>query len=280
VQLMKLQLEMIEIINDEEPDIMSTALIGYTGFVGQTLVGQASFDQLYNSKNIEGIKGKHFDLVVCAGAPAVKWKANQEPETDLQNINRLIACLAEVSAECFVLISTVDVYKTPLLVDESTAINPEEVDPYGRHRGILENFVSEKFEKSVIIRLPGLFGKGLKKNVIYDFMYQNYLELIHCEGVFQFYDMSRLWQDIQIAIENEISLVNFATEPVQVSEISEFCFGVPFTNRTDKQPARYDFRSKHADIYGGSSGYMYLKQDVLNQMKRFVESEMEKTNEV
>lgn len=52
-------------------------LVGYTGFVGQTLLTQTSFDDLYNSSNIETIQNKDYSLVVCAAAPAVKWKANK-----------------------------------------------------------------------------------------------------------------------------------------------------------------------------------------------------------
>jgi hypothetical protein len=59
---------------------MSSALIGHTGFVGGNLRRQGSYDELYNSKNIESIAERSFDLVVSAGAPAAKWIANREPE--------------------------------------------------------------------------------------------------------------------------------------------------------------------------------------------------------
>ena len=52
---------------------MSSAIIGNTGFVGSNLIRQRHFDAFYNSKNIET---KSFDLVICAGVPAVKWLAN------------------------------------------------------------------------------------------------------------------------------------------------------------------------------------------------------------
>jgi hypothetical protein len=46
------------------------ALIGYSGFVGSTLLKQRHFDSLFRSTNIDEIVGKTFDMVVCAGAPA------------------------------------------------------------------------------------------------------------------------------------------------------------------------------------------------------------------
>ena len=41
----------------------SSALIGYTGFVGSTLLKQRSFDACFNSANIDQIAGRSFDLV-------------------------------------------------------------------------------------------------------------------------------------------------------------------------------------------------------------------------
>lgn len=66
------------------------SLIGFSGFVGSTLLKQSSFDDLYRSTNISEIEGKSFDVVVCAGAPAKKWIANREPEADCQTIEALI----------------------------------------------------------------------------------------------------------------------------------------------------------------------------------------------
>ena len=50
-------------------------LIGYTGFVGGNLARQYAFDDCYNSRNIEQIRGRSYDLVVCCGVSAVKWQA-------------------------------------------------------------------------------------------------------------------------------------------------------------------------------------------------------------
>src|SRR5262245_29185877 len=88
---------------------MPNALIGYTGFVGGNLLKQAPFEGRFNSKNVEAIAGQTYDLVVCAGAPPEKWKANRNPEADGKAIGRLTAALEQVNAAQVVLISTVDV---------------------------------------------------------------------------------------------------------------------------------------------------------------------------
>ena len=44
----------------------NNALIGYTGFVGGNILRQKPFKYLYNTKNIEDIKQKKFNLIVCS----------------------------------------------------------------------------------------------------------------------------------------------------------------------------------------------------------------------
>ena len=44
------------------------ALIGYTGFVGGNLHRQHAFDALFNSKNIEEIRGRSFARIVHASS--------------------------------------------------------------------------------------------------------------------------------------------------------------------------------------------------------------------
>jgi hypothetical protein len=54
-------------------DGRTSALIGYTGYVGGNLRAQADFTDFYNTANISELAGKHYDTtVVCAGAPGFK----------------------------------------------------------------------------------------------------------------------------------------------------------------------------------------------------------------
>ena len=241
---------------------MSRALIGHTGFVGGNLLAQASFDHRYRSTDIEEIRGRSFELVVCCGAPAVKWKANQEPEADLANLERLMGCLGEVEADHVVLVSTVDVYPDPVGVDEATPVEDTAGGAYGRHRRLLERFVEKRFDTTTV-RLPGLFGPGLKKNVIYDFLHANRLEAICAESQFQFYPLGRLWADIETARGAGVPLVNFATEPVAVADVARVGFGLDFANPEAGPPVHYDMRTRHAALFGGRDGYLVDAAGVL-----------------
>lgn len=145
-------------------------IIGYTGFVGSNLDNQIKFDEKYNSKNIDEIRGKEFDIVYCAGVSAVKWFANQNPEKDIAGINSLIENLKTIKTRIFVLISTIDIYPEFENINEDTLPNISKQDAYGKNRYYLENWVKNNFENYLIVRLPALFGKGLKKNFIYDLL--------------------------------------------------------------------------------------------------------------
>lgn len=248
-------------------------LIGYTGFVGSNILEQHTFDKLYRSTNIESMKGQSFDLLVCAGASAVKWIANSEPEADWKNLEVLMRALSETYAQRLVLISTIDVYNSPKGVNEETSIDASQSDAYGMHRFLLEEFVRDTFDNVHIVRLPGLFGRGLKKNFIYDLIHSNALEWTHQDSKFQMYDLSRLWLDIEIVLSRDLPLVNFATSPVTAKGIASQCFGIEFCNLPDKVPADYDVRTKFADEFGGSNDYFYSEDESYSLISKFLREE-------
>lgn len=251
---------------------MTSGIIGYTGFVGSNLCSQRKFDYFYNSKNISEIRGARFDELVITGVPAVKWLANKEPEADLLNIKNLIEDLKFVEADRVVLISTVDVYPEPVLVDESTLINHNECQPYGKHRLYFEDFIKGFFEKVHILRLPGLFGKGLKKNIIFDFVNKNMINSIESRNSFQFYCLDTLSNDIEISKFNDISLLNVSVEPVSVKEVASCCGIEDFTNTLDKPLIEYDFKSIHYTKWdNGKEGYLYDRDYCITMLRKFVE---------
>ncbi|MEG0617204.1 MAG: NAD(P)-dependent oxidoreductase [Oscillospiraceae bacterium] len=144
---------------------MSMALVGCTGFVGGNIASQHPFDALYHSTNITSAHGTKPDLLIFAGLPAAKYLANENKAADMALCKSAFDNITAIGAKRVVLISTVDVYKSPLAVDENTI--PDAAEPYGANRAWLESEIS-KLDNSLIIRLPGLFGRGLKKNFIFD----------------------------------------------------------------------------------------------------------------
>ena len=149
---------------------MKEALVGYTGFVGSNICACHKFDALYNSKNITDAYGTCPDLLVFAGLRAEKYLANKDPDKDLEQIDIAESNIIKISPKKLVLISTVDVFKSPSGMDENSKIDTEGLNAYGFNRYQLELRIRERFPDALIIRLPGLFGKNIKKNFIYDFI--------------------------------------------------------------------------------------------------------------
>lgn len=252
---------------------MNTCLIGFSGFVGATLRKQVHLQSLYRSTNIQDIECQSFDSVICAAAPAQKWIANRDPLADRQNIDSLISHLKTVTCKTFVLISTVDVFNNPIGVDEDTPVDEEGLHAYGLHRRLLEKFVEGHFPNYLIVRLPGLVGPGLRKNVIFDFLNDNNLHSIDSRGIFQFYPMVNLWWDIQTALHAGLKLVHLTAEPISVADVSELGFGKPFNQPTANQPAIYDMRTRHAAVFGGKGHYQYSQRETIQAVRAYAQSE-------
>ena len=252
----------------DPPHHASGALIGHTGFVGQNILSQTPFNALYNSKNASSMRGQSFELVVCAAAPAEKWRANQFPDEDLKNIQELIGNLKTLRAGRLVLISTIDVYPTVRGVyEDSPAAGKHHA--YGRHRRLLEDFVQDHFA-AVILRLPALFGTGLKKNMLYDLLQGRHPHAIHPDGVFQFYSLAHLWRDIVVTLENQLKVVNICSEPQSTQEILREVFNLSCDNHLSTPAPFYDMRTRHAHCWGKSGNYQYTKAEIMGELKLFV----------
>lgn len=249
---------------------MSQALIGYTGFVGGNILKKHNFEYLFNHQNISDISKQEYDLVVCAAPGAVKWWANQNPEEDAAMINKLIQSLKKIKTKVYVQISTVDVYKTPRSVNEDSIIETKGLHPYGRNRYELEKFVASYFPNHLIIRLPGLFGQGIKKNFIYDLLNDNALDYTHKDSIFQFYGLSHLWEDIETALANDIIELNVATEPIVARGLAKECFNINFENITNNPPANYNIFSKYSKFWNENGNYLYNKENIIKDINQFI----------
>lgn len=315
------------------------ALVGYTGFVGSNLYSRARnrIKGVYNSQNIEKAYGLEPEVLIYAGVRAEKYLSNSAPESDLERILEAEKNIKAINPQRLVLISTIDVYKNPVGVDETDFVLSDGkggagngIQPYGLNRYYLEAWVRRNYPDALIIRLPGLYGYNIKKNFIYDYInvipfmlkrekYQSLKALEKADGsimlddcyeyvgngfyrcvkldkdrkeclkkkfkklgftalnftdsrsVFQFYPLSRLWEDIQTALNEGITLLNLATEPVSAAELYKSLTGESFKNELKGTPAKYDFKTTYASIFGGKAGYICSKEEIMADIRLFVE---------
>lgn len=200
------------------------ALIGYTGFVGSYLRSKLPSNiDLYNSQNISTIHNKIYDIVYFAGLPATKWLINKDPQRDIKNLLSIQHHLLTVNVNKFILISTIDVYDNTYSCQSEDFINIT-TESYGKHRYIMEEWVKIQYEDHHIIRLPALFGLGLKKNIIYDILSNNQKNHINCASIFQWYSLEDLYKDIEYVIDSNIKVINLFSEPILTYDLITNCF--------------------------------------------------------
>ena len=127
--------------------------------------------QTYITQKIrKGIWNQPGSINLCRSSSG-KILANQFPEKDFENVKVAFQNMKKINAQQLVLISTIDVYPLPDNVYEDTEMVTKNLDPYGLNRLYLEQWVEQEFENALIVRLPGLYGKNLKKNFIYDMIH-------------------------------------------------------------------------------------------------------------
>lgn len=104
----------------------------------------------------------------------------------------------------------------------------------------------------------------------------NALSFTDSRSIYQFYNLSNLWTDINIALVNNIQVLNISTEPVSITELYRYITGEGFVNELDTKPFNYDIKTIHSDLFNGDNGYLKNKQEILNDIKEFVELEIKR----
>ncbi len=255
------------------------ALIGWTGLIGQELLFQLNDTvDIYNSSTIEEIKNKTYNKIYFCGLPAEKWLINKNPEEDLKNMEKIQNILQTVSCKKFILISTIDVLDCTVSQNENGT--HYSTHPYGVHRRMMEEWVQNVYMKENyngvhIIRLPGLFGKGLKKNIIYDLIFQKQIENICLDSEFQWYNICNILKDINYVIENDIHLIHLFSEPVSVKQIVESYFSEASTKCLGKNIIKYDLQTKY-----GKNNYWNTREEIINDIGSYInyENKLKQTN--
>ena len=242
-------------------------LVGNTGFVGKNLKEKITFDYEFNSSNIEKLKEcKPYSNIYLSCLPATKWKVNQNLYQDIKNINKLIEFLKDNKYNNVYLISTIDVYSdSPLEVDEDYKPNFSSIN-YGSNRLFFEYYLKEviDFKNFKIFRLPALYGKYLKKNVIFDLINNNQLEKINLNSYYQWYDLNDLPNHIKQFSSFDGEVFNLFTEPIHTYELVNTFFPdkkIGYFGNTIK----YNFKTKYSE-----NKYLYDHEESLNKIRSFL----------
>jgi nucleoside-diphosphate-sugar epimerase len=194
---------------------------------------------------------------------------NKNIPEDLKNIDRIIDVISKKSYKKVILISTIDVYcDSPLMLDESYPIGVKKLS-YGTNRYFFEMLVENlvDFEELKIFRLPALYNKHIKKNILYDLINNNNIEQINTNSSFQWYNLDNLSTDIE-SYSNahpKRKLFNLFTEPLDTKEIVKLFPQYENIGTFSELRNEYNFKTNLTE-----EGYILSKEEVLEDIKRFI----------
>lgn len=249
------------------------ALIGHTGFVGRHLARQRAWDALFDRQNIDAIRGRRFELLVCAGLPSNRWRANGNPGGDRSNMLSLAGALAEVDADRVVLVSTVAVYPVPLGVDESTPIEAGHRQAFGEHRLEFERRIAARFPACHVLRLPTAFGADMRRNVLDDMIRRRDLDAVDPRGLHQWYPIDRLADDLDRAVSLHLPVVNLVSEPLETARLHRGYFDDLRIGGRPGAPERGDVHTRHGRAFGGDDRYLMSADEAFNRIGAWLRSQ-------
>lgn len=247
-------------------------IIGSSGLIGKTLQEKIHFDQCYNSKNIDqfnDLAHSNSELYLSC-LPAEKWRINLDPEKDLKNALSIFSKISKKRYRKIFLFSTIDVYgqsESDVTEDFVPTISENNPLNYGSIRFLFERLINDQrlADNIKIFRLPALYSKNIKKNILYDLLNNNNVDRININSCYQWYNLENLVDDIQFFSTKYPSeqIFNLFTEPVNTHEITRFFPEYQYSSMSNGP--RYSYRTKFSN-----SGYLQDSKKVIDDIERFI----------
>lgn len=248
---------------------MKNVIVGNTGVIGKTLCESINFDFMFNSSNILNFieKVDNDSTLYLSCLPATKWSINKNIQHDLNNILKITNAINQIRFSKIILISTIDVYcESPIHSDEDVFPLIKTLN-YGSNRYFFEMLIRKTFTYNdlKIFRLPSLFGKHIKKNIVYDLLNNNNIDKINVNSSYQWYDLNDLVNDINyLSYEFPKSTVfNLFSEPIETNYLIKNIFELKnITNNQNR--IEYNYKTKF-----NKTGYIQCKNLVIEKLMRF-----------
>lgn len=151
-------------------------------------------------------------------------------------------------------------------------LNETLFNKYQKHDFISKNYKLQEngFYKLIDLTTP---EKQILKQQFLDLGFSA-LNFTDSSASFQFYNLNKLWQHIEIAIKNNINKINLVTEPVTASEIFYSIYHTNFTNILSNNPPYYNCFTKHAALFSNKKNYIDSKENLLNEINLFIKNQL------
>lgn len=185
-------------------------VIGYAGFVGHTIF-QHLVEAGYSVKGVGSQSpqiDRMCDLVVNCAGNAVKYFANKNYGAARSVEENILDRLRGMKSKRIIHISSIDA---------------EEKNNYGSLKRFVEEGIRKIFPDFCILRLGGLVGEGLSKNVVYDLLHNKPL-YTKLDSICNFIHTSAVAELVGYLVEHWQSqeVINVAaTESISVEEVAK-----------------------------------------------------------
>ena len=186
------------------------AILGHTGFIGSTVYSTLKRQNRFTintfCSNTEISDKIYYDIIInCAGMSKI-----HQTESNPANSYRIENAL----------LSKISRFRSPKIIHISS-ICFEILNEYGKLKKYVENRIKDLFEEWWILRPSTVIGKGLKKNVVFDFQKDNKI-FVTSNTIYNFISSQEIANLVSILIgeENWNGTMNVAaSKGILVSDI-------------------------------------------------------------
>ncbi|MFZ9611013.1 MAG: hypothetical protein ACO294_09960, partial [Methylococcales bacterium] len=115
-----------------------------------------------------------------------------------------------------------------------------------------------------IFRLPALFNKHIKKNIVYDLLNNNNVDQINVNSAYQWFNLDKLNYYIEFFTRHykNDTVFNLFPAPLETSRVLEL---FPYKEYTNGNRIEYNYKTKYTN-----TDYLYSKDVSFNQLENFI----------
>jgi|AntAceMinimDraft_12_1070368.scaffolds.fasta_scaffold54875_2 hypothetical protein len=242
-------------------------LIGATGFVGQNYMWDSPATKPITREELNDSNRRvSCETLIIAAPSAEKWRANASPVEDLTATQRLVEKITQRFRPSRVLLfSTIDVYGTEFGANENS--EPRPTTPYGENRNFFASQLQSTFLHTTLVRLPGLYGFGLKKNLLYDILNPRWEanDRFNPNSLFQWAEIRWAIRVAKTFLERDLRVRNIAVEPVSIADLP---IDGAWRQKIDPQMPLIKYGMRTVET---ATGFLLSEEEVLNSLRAWLE---------
>lgn len=158
---------------------MKTCLVtGAKGFIGSAVAAEAArlgYEvTAVDLDNYEQLRGSQADILINAAGNSRKFIDEQDPQRGFElSVTSIMRIMLDFKCGLCVHLSSGTVYPNegdPSRNAEGANLKPREMTRYGFHKWLAEQMARHYAPRTLIVRMGGFVGPGLRKNAVFDIL--------------------------------------------------------------------------------------------------------------